>query len=310
VDEFGARLLKSSNTNLAKTIALSHYGESATARNVGWGNNEIWTIDHATGTDYLKIYLTGRESCEREVWALLNLGNTLPVPRVIDSSISTSCPLYILTEGIPGQPLDKVKNDRAELIKQMGCLVARLHSFDLTASSLPSHIENMPTLEGFIDFHTMVANSEVANFISESSIKTAINVQCSPKHPVLSQRDCGDWQCIVNEGRIEGILDWEAIGLSDPEVDLALAGAFFQAFRGADEENIFLNAYASEAAHSIRRNVYMALKNCNLLTLHEMWKARGQKPEADAAKNTLIYNSSLNTTDAEQCAQPDAFGAG
>jgi aminoglycoside phosphotransferase (APT) family kinase protein len=108
-----------------------------------------------------------------------------------------------------------------------------------------------------------------------------------PRRPVLAHRDFGDFQCLVAEGDVVGIVDWEAVCVSEPEADLAFAGAFLRAFRVPDEESAFLDGYRRASRLRPDLNLYENLLQAFLLGLYALWHGRGQDFEAGRARLAL-----------------------
>jgi aminoglycoside phosphotransferase (APT) family kinase protein len=273
-------------SRVQEIAAEVHGATPCTCRSVGWGNNQIWKIEYAGGHDYLKRYVTGVDAYRRELWALTALKGRLPVPEVLlaREDDGTRCP-FVLTRGIAGTPLDKVETSREPLVAQMGGMLARLHNLHDQLGPLPSCVAPLP-LPSADEFRKAVS-PELTAFIDRRDLDVARQSLVKPQRPVLAQRDFGDWQCLVAESRIVGWVDWEAASVSEPEADLAFAGAFLRTFRAPTEEAAFLAGYEQSSRFHPNRELYECLRTVFLVSLHALWRSRGQTFEAERARLAL-----------------------
>jgi aminoglycoside phosphotransferase (APT) family kinase protein len=272
-----------------QAVVAEVYG-AGTCRSIGWGNNQIWEIQYAAGCDYLKRYLTGRDGYLREVWALESLQGRVPVPKVrlAREEDGAGCPI-LLTRGVSGVPLDKVEAGRVPLVARMGTALAGLHNVADELGPLPPFIRPRPG--PCLDDAAPLLDAEVAGAIDLERVRAAMTSLAQPRRPVLAHRDFGDYQCLVAEGEIAAIVDWEAASVSDPEADLAFAGAFLRAFRVPDEESAFLGAYQEACRNRPDPVLYEDLIQGFLLALYALWRGRGQAFEAERAKRALLANA-------------------
>jgi aminoglycoside phosphotransferase (APT) family kinase protein len=271
-----------------RAMAAEVYGAGcATCRHIGWGNNQIWEIQHADGRDYLKRYMAGRDCYLREAWALEMLKGRVPVPKVrlAREDDGAGCPI-LLTRGVSGVPLDKVEAGRVPLVARMGTALAGLHNIADEFGPLPPFLRPQPGPR--LDDAAPLLDAEVAGLIDLERLRAAMTRLAQPRRPVVAHRDFGDWQCLVAEGEIVAIVDWEATSISDPEADLAFAGAFLRAFRVSDEESAFLGAYQEAGRNRPDLVLYEDLIQGFLLALHVLWRGRGQAFEAGRAKRALL----------------------
>jgi aminoglycoside phosphotransferase (APT) family kinase protein len=260
-----------------------------TCRSVGWGNNQIWKIEYADRHDYLKRYLTGADAYRRELWALTALKGKLPVPAVLlaREDDGSGCP-FVLTSGIGGKPLDKVDDGRVPLVAQMGMMLARLHNQQGKLGPLPAVMK--PRLAPAVDAFLEATPAEFGSLINRDRVAAALQAVREPRRPVLTHGDFGDYQCLVADGQIAGVVDWESVGLGEPEIDLALAGAFLRAFRAPAEEAAFVDGYRQASRFRPDLNLYEDLLQVSLLSLHALWRGRGQDFEVGRARQALLRN--------------------
>lgn len=264
-----------------------HGAVPCACRNVGWGNNQIWKIEHSGGHDYLKRYLTGVDAYRRELWALAALKGKLPVPQVLltREDDGTGHP-FVLTRGIEGVPLDKVDHGRVPLVAQMGAVLARLHSLQGELRPLPAVVKPraVPTVDEFLK----ATGAEFGSIINRNRVAATLQALREPRRPVLAHGDFGDYQCLVAAGQIVGVVDWEGVGSAEPEVDLALAGAFLRAFREPAEEAALMDGYRQVCRFCPDPHLYEDLLQVSLLNLHFLWRSRGKDFEARQAQQALL----------------------
>lgn len=212
----------------------------------------VYKVSLSNGKQYiLKV-------CERpndylcETYFLKHFEGKLPVPCIIDLIEPTpDTPGAILMEYIQGNLLNKFKLTE-NVIYEIGSLLAKIHlnkvsGFgDLTKQN---QLSSDPT--SYFIFKFEEGMEECSNHLSPSLLTKSrnyfnanINLLSSVDGPCIVHRDFRPGNILVNQDKIEGIIDWSSARGSFAEEDFTSL-ALNEWSDNANLKNMFLKGYSS-----------------------------------------------------------------
>lgn len=187
----------------------------------------VYKISQENGADRILKICTRPSDYACEVYFLKHFEDILPVPRIIDLvKPEIGIDGAILMECVPGELL-KITELTYTLAYGMGSLLAKIHSNkvpgygDLTQpqqlSSGSSHYFTLKFDEGVSECSTQLPKELLDQ--CHSFYNTHIHLLDSVDGPCITHRDFRPGNLIINNGKIQGIIDWSSARASFAEED-------------------------------------------------------------------------------------------
>lgn len=212
----------------------------------------VYRITQPTGIQLILKICTRPNDYLREVYFLTQLAGKIPVPRIIQVvQPETGIKGAILMECLPGTLL-KITDVTDTLAFNIGSSLARIHQsrvggygdliFPHDLSSDPRVYFTLKFEEGF---------DECSNHLPKALLEQCrlyynanINLLASVDGPCITHRDFRPGNMIVNNGTLQGIIDWSSARASFAEEDFCcLEHGVWQAYPVS--KNSFLSGYES-----------------------------------------------------------------
>ena len=216
----------------------------------------------------------GVSSMHRHESLLRELGDAIPVPRVIEAVPSGDrfgFPALITT--VIGYPLDEKMHDvpadaGATIIADLGNAIATLHQYDLDNLSIegdydPGKLLNVWREDAAWYRDNAHTAQEYTDLVIEAAAILAAREEM-PRHGRLIHRDLTPYNVVMVENRFGGIVDWDHAGIAAPQEDVAKAVIgllimssvpYGQRLQIAGE---FVRVYAS----AVRRSAFEFFEQC------------------------------------------------
>jgi aminoglycoside phosphotransferase (APT) family kinase protein len=254
-------------------------------RDVQAGNNDVLRFSYG-GEEYFAKAYKNKTCFRRELYALENFfASGIPVPEVVYKSESCEGAVngLIVMKKAGGMPLDKIEVRRNEYCYEMGRLLSRIHSLELT-----------PAIETWAVPAQEIA-AQVLAFSQEESIrqrmvglveKTTEKIKRS-QSIVVSHGDYLERNMLGSEGVITGIVDWECLRAARAEVDLGYCCAFLDIFRNSDEERSFIKGYSLKFDEELKDDIKLIYKIILALYWQQTEKNEEHQKALSAVKKQL-----------------------
>jgi aminoglycoside phosphotransferase (APT) family kinase protein len=212
----------------------------------------VYKITLSSGTELILKICDRPNDFAREVYFLKYFAGVIPVPRIVDS-VEPAVGIHgaILMECLPGASLP-ITDFTDALAYEMGSLLARIHCNRTTGYGdliFPYDLHNDPRIYFTQKFQEGMA--ECANHLPETLLDQC--QQYYEKHsdlllaadgPCITHRDFRPGNVLVDNGTIQGIIDWSSARASFAQEDFcAMEHREWPTF--SSTKNSFLAGYAS-----------------------------------------------------------------
>ncbi len=280
---------------LAREIGARCFGPELSVDPLGGPGATVFRLRSADGAHILKLAHTADAGELRKEHMLLELlrGSGIPVPRVEQSDLDASAvgrSFLILADAGDLRVADYLQVHTAQshaLCREMGELLGRIHTLVLSGSGDiqaggyvardPSvYLQRLHALAGWAASQSLIDESEAATF-------------CTLPMPDMSgsQLCHGDFhavQCIVHEGRISAIVDWESAWSGNTAIDFALTQVYLESYCPGDLLASFITGYLSQRTlPSDYQHDYLPVRMAQALSLMRVMLARGTPEYATRA---------------------------
>ncbi len=253
----------------------------ADARGVGLGNNSVVGFGHQGKRYFAKVYK--KEDCfRREVYALENFRRSdIPVPEIAFKSAcfgeAGSC--LLVTERIKGTTLDKVNFQRERYCYEVGRLLANIHAIKIPEDARSLVIPVDETVSEVSEF----AESQGIRHPLLRVIRETLEELNRSDNFVLSHGDYISRHIFVCRGGVSGVVDWECLRASSPELDIGHCAAFLEIFGKPGEEPQFLKGYGSAYDVEIKNRLKLYYK----VIFARYWKSLNREAEYRQAMHSI-----------------------
>ncbi len=245
------------NEEKIKEIAKYYYGEFPIIQQLKSENNAVFNLKFRDFEKIIKIDIKGEEEpwlIEKEMYLFdLLKKNNIPVPKVEHFDITGKFipEHWFILEKLGDKDLNKLflesKNVKKQFI-ELGKYLAKSHSIKFEEQGIIFHdgIEKITLKNKILKKKEMLSKLVSMKKITpnqEIKILNAIKNFQDSNEAVLCHNDFGPWQAIVNEGHINGIIDWEWAESSDSVYDFSKTELLIETFSGNLKE--FKEGYES-----------------------------------------------------------------
>jgi len=228
-----AAWLRDRGVDVTDDIAISRvgFGQSNITTIVSAGDGREWVLrEPPPGNHAQSAHDVAREA--RIVSSLARSG--IPVPRVIGTGVSPSGAAFFVMERVPGSPLESEDDaaalsmsQRRELGLQVIYTLARLHTLDPVAVGLADlgRPSSMSYVERQIRRLSMSWDRTGKGSRHDQGwhlVQSRLSATLPPSAPtVIVHGDFRLSNLLIQQSRINAVLDWELCTLGDPLADLA-----------------------------------------------------------------------------------------
>lgn len=272
---------------LARIIAVKCYGVEPRIEPLSRLDNAVFRLHFPAGSRILKL-AAGSDggSIRKEVMLIELLGRRgIPVPAIEHEDAGAKLvgrPYFIMSSAGDRTAADWAQSadpTARRLFAAMGSVLGRIHAVTFPSSGdiraegvVPRDLREF--LRGVYD----LADRTAAQGILEPG--EVARFKSLPPPPLGGRQLChGDFhavQCIVREGSIGAVVDWESAWAGNALVDLAVAQAYLEYYALPELTRCFLGGYASECRlPQDYEAAYLPVRMAQALGLIRVCQARG-----------------------------------
>lgn len=273
--------------DLARAIARACYGEEPHVEALTRLNNLVFRLRFPGAWKVLKLAKGPDGAAIRKELMLIGLlaRHAVPVPSVEHQDPEGSRvgrPYFVMASAGDRTAADWIGNPDdvpRRLFAEMGGVLARIHgitfeqSGDIRAEGIvprdPAlHLDALYRLADWLATERLLDAGEVALFES------------LPFPPVDGRQLChGDFhavQCIVRDGRIAAVVDWESAWVANPIIDFAITHAYLDFYSPPELIRCFVAGYAADRPlPPDYERAYLPVRMAHALGLIRAWRSRG-----------------------------------
>lgn len=254
-------------------------------RNIRVGHNEVFRFLYKRKQYFAKIYKE-EHGFQRETYALEHFGGyDIPVPNIAFKSASygSDKKSLLITEKIEGTTLDRIKRHREKYCYEVGELLSRIHLLPITAAVVPLVIP----VDEIADHVLVFADNENIRHPLLEVIRQTLEDLNTTDGIVMSHGDYIGRHLFVFRGAVSGIVDWECLRASRPEIDLGHCAAFLEIFGNPDDERDFIKGYGLTFDEDIKNKLKLYYK----LIFARYWKRLNREKEYQQAMRSIKMQS-------------------
>lgn len=183
----------------------------------------------------------------RPLQVLSEMGLPVPRPRWLEPEASEAGPPFMLVERLPGKPPGTyfgMAGAAPGAFRDLAELLAKLHAMPVAATGIPDAGQPGDRLRQLIHQYEdkWRTNATRASPIIDYAYAWALR-ECGddPGFACAVHGDAGPYNLLVEQDRLEALLDWEFAHVGDPAEDLGIARVYAEGFMPWED---FLGAYA------------------------------------------------------------------
>ena len=245
------------DADLAREICTRCFGREASIEPLGGPNNAVFRLLFPDGVHILKIARDAQASRLRKEHMLLELLSRygIPVPRVERSDLDAATvghPFLILQSVGELRVADYLQVHTAQslgLCREMGALLARIHTLVLSGSGdlqpegyvardPAAYLQRLHALAEWVASQGLIDSAEAATF------------RALPMPDLAGTNLChGDYhavQCIVHDGHVSAVVDWESAWSGNIAIDFAITQVYLESYCPGDLLAAFVTGYLSQ----------------------------------------------------------------
>jgi Ser/Thr protein kinase RdoA (MazF antagonist) len=273
---------------LAYRIAVACYGQDARLEPLTRLNNAVFRVHCGDGTRIVKLALTPDAGALRKERMLLDLlrRHGIPVPVLehadLDARLVGRPFLAMLDAGGANlaQALQSGSADVPALMNEMGAVLARVHGLSFEQGG-EIRAEGIVPRDTAAYLRRILARGDWAARqglidASEASLFRSLPMP-SMDGTSLCHGDFHAVQCVVRDGRITAVVDWEKAWSGNAEIDLAVTHAYLESYCPAEPLSQFFTGYLAHRAlpPGYARDSLPA-RMAHALGLMQVWHAQGR----------------------------------
>jgi aminoglycoside phosphotransferase (APT) family kinase protein len=286
------------NLLIARSIAGRLYGTGAVVEAVGGPSDSVFRLRMPDATRILKMARDTDGGAVRKEKRLIErlAHHGIPVAHVEYAELEAARPFIIMLSAGERRAADYVNAPAAlaqSVFQQMGELLARIHVVDLAAGP-----DQLGELIAPRDPHATL--QRVQRLAQEAAREGWLDAREAhwfaslPMPPLEGRALChGDFhavQCIVRDGQISAVLDWESAWTGNGAIDLAVTQVYLECYCTADLLAAFFAGYLAQRQPppGYERD-YLPVRMAQALALVRVWKA--QNAHAYAARALELFRA-------------------
>jgi len=272
---------------IAQKIAINFYEKSTSVEKISQGKNTVFAIHLGETRKILKLFAAENQQLAKTELIMIKFlaQNSIPVPVAEYNDINgnlVGLPFLITADAGRETILTSMKSgDIAhQYFTEMGTILARIHQLDLSlleeavlakseAMISPAYLEQLYQKVDWLKQQAILSAEEVEKFKALPIPNVAGNSLChSDFHAV---------QCVVNQGKISAVLDWESPYIGNPAIDLSITHTYLDTYSRWDLIKSFFTGYTSilplpdDYAYG-----YLPIRMAHVLSLLFLWSKQNQ----------------------------------
>jgi Ser/Thr protein kinase RdoA (MazF antagonist) len=297
---------------LAYRIAVACYGRDARIEPLSRLNNAVFRVRCADAARILKLSLTHDAAALRKESMLFDLlhRHGIPAPVLehadLDARLVGRPFLAMLDAGGTNlaQCLQSASADLPALMKDMGATLARIHALGFSAGG-DIRAERIVPRDAEAYLARIRARGDWAAQQGLIGAQEAALFRALPMPSLDGTSLChGDFhtvKCVVREGRITAVVDWEKAWSGNAQIDIAVTHAYLESYCPAEPLAQFFSGYL---AHRSLPTGYardsLPVRIAHTLGMLSIWHNQGRAPFV--ARGVELFRAYLRAWTAERSA--------
>lgn len=273
---------------LAYRVAVACYGPDARLEPLSRLNNAVFRVRFGDQARVLKLALTSDAAGLRKERLLLDLlhRHGIAAPALehvdVDARLVGRPFLAMLDAGSANlaQVLQSGSHDIPALMREMGAVLARIHGLsfgqggDIRAEGIvprdaAAYLERILARGDWAAGHGLIDAQEAALF-------RALPMP-SMEGASLCHGDFHAVQCVVHDGRITAVVDWDKAWAGNPQIDLAVTHAYLESYCPAEPLAHFFTGYlAHRSLSSGYARDSLPARMAHVLGMTQIWHRQGR----------------------------------
>ena len=270
----------------AARIALARFGPQAQVEPVGGPKGAVFRIRLPESVKILKLGRAAAAGGLRKEQALIERlrREGIPVPLIEHAELDADPPYVLMTSAGDYRAADYMQAPALaaqNVFGEMGVLLARIHRVELPAAGdilaegrfVPrertAYLEKLGRLADGLAAGGLIEGADAQLFRSLPMPElTGTNLCHGDFHAV---------QCIVRDGHVTAVVDWEGAWAGNPAVDFAVAQAYLESYCPKDLLASFVAGYLSQRSLPPGYQIdYLPVRMAQTLALMRTLHAAGQ----------------------------------
>ena len=288
-----------SHADLARTIGDRFYGADTTVEPVTEQNNAVFRLRCPGGDKYLKLAKSPDNSSVRKELLLLEVLGPLNLPTPVVEHADVEGALvgrpFLITasagERTVGSWLANPDGLARRLFAEMGAVLARIHTAPLPAPDAlpPGAIAGRDARECLGVLSSLTAWVTREGLLDPAEVALFRSAQLpDPGGARLCHGDYHTVHCVVGDGRITAVVDWESAWAGNAAIDLAVTHAYLDYYCRQELVRCFVAGYASAGPlPDDYTSAYLPVRMAQALALARVWHRRG--PQANVRRAVELY---------------------
>jgi Ser/Thr protein kinase RdoA (MazF antagonist) len=274
--------------DLASRIARHCYGREPRLEPLARYNNLVFRLRFADGAKILKLAKDADGAAIRKELRLIDLvrGHGVPAPTVEHADGQAALvgrPFFIMAsagEHTVANWIGAPSPQGPALFAEMGAVLAGIHAITLPASGdirhdgivVPDPQADRQRLEG------VAAWAHAQGFLEAGEVARFLGLDVPPLDGrTLCHRDFHPVQCVVDEGRITAVVDWQSAWAGNAAVDVAIVHAYLDAYCPSELIGDFFRGYtALRPLPPDYAAAYRPVRMAQALALLRVWHGQGR----------------------------------
>ena len=242
---------------LAREICVRCFGSEASIEPLGGPNNAVFRLRFPDGVHILKVARDAQARRLRKEHMLLELLSRygMPVPRIEHSDLDATMvgqPFLIMQSVGELRVADYLQVHTAQslgLCREMGELLARIHTLVMSGSG-----DLQP--EGYVARDPVAYLQRLhalAEWVASQGLIGAAEAEAFRALPMpdlagtsLCHGDFHAVQCVVHDGHISAVVDWESAWSGNSAIDFAVTQVYLESYCPGDLLAAFVTGYLSQ----------------------------------------------------------------
>ena len=278
-----------SDRELAWAIALQCYKMEPKLEPLSRLNHAVFRLRFPDGSKILKLAKGSESASIRKELMLIELlaRHGIPVPVIEhadDGGKLVGRPFFIMASAGDRTVADWVgRPDELGrgLFAEMGAVLGRIHGITFPASGDIRHDGIVPRdVQAVIRrLHDLADWGAAQRLLDASDVARFRLLAMPPAHGVaLCHSDFHAVQCVVRDGRIMAVVDWESAWAGNPLIDFAIAHAYLEAYAAPELTGRFFAGYtALGPLPADYEQVYLPVRMAHALGLLKIWHGQGRQ---------------------------------
>ena len=279
---------------IAHDIAASRYGAGVQVEAISGPSGGVFRLRLPDGTRILKLGRDPAGTALRKEQVLIERlqQERIPVP-VVEHAALEADPPYILMDSAGDYRAADYMNApplvAQNVFGEMGVLLARIHDVRIDAPGkwLPDGTIGPRDRQAYQEKLDRLAEAMVAQGLIGRDEVGAFRALPMPElaGASLCHGDFHAVQCMVREGHVTAVLDWESAWVGNPAIDFAVAQTYLESYCPGELLASFVAGYLTRRSlpHGYERD-YLPVRMAQALALMRVMHARGEASYVARAK--------------------------